>query len=355
MLQVTGYSLGIDVGSVSVKVVVFGADEAVSVRYYRRTHGQPIETLLTILKEIAQKYPDDQWSIIAATGSGSKLVAEVAGIAFINEITAQAAGTGRDYPNVRSIIEIGGEDSKLLHLGQHPLRVVDFTTSTACAAGTGSFLDQQASRLGIPIEEFGKVALKSATPPRVAGRCSVFAKTDMIHLQQIGTPAEDIAAGLCYAMARNFHSNIIKGSRLSVPIAFQGGVAANEGLIRAFREILSLPPEDLFIPADFALRGAIGAVYVNREQNANSKNKNYSLRLMINALEHYLKTRRINVRTLEPLESDNYPIMIDTHPINNGAKIEAYLGVDVGSISTNVVVIDKDNNILSRRYLLTAG
>jgi len=351
------YKLGIDIGSVSAKVIIFDREGEIKERYYCRTHGQPIETLVFILKDIFSDYQSETFGIVSATGSGGKLVSEITGVPFVNEITAQSTGTGRDYSAVRSIIEIGGEDAKLIHLenGQS-LRIIDFSTSTVCAAGTGSFLDQQSSRMGIPIEDFGKVALKSIQPPRVAGRCSVFAKTDMIHLQQIGTPVEDIAAGLCYALARNFHSNVIKGSHLNTPIAFQGGVAANEGMIRAFRDILKLEENDLIIPSDFALRGAIGAVYASRAPSPENK-EHHTLRSMLNALENYLKIRTINIRTLEPLENDNYSII--TSPCRESykdrGKIEGYLGVDVGSISTNVVVIDKNNNVLSRRYLLTAG
>lgn len=345
------YKLGIDIGSVSAKVVVFDKDDQIKVRYYRRTHGQPIETLIAILKDLSASLGSCEFSIASATGSGGKLVSEIANIPFINEITAQAIGTGQDYKEVKSIIEIGGEDAKLIHLANDPLRVIDFATSTVCAAGTGSFIDQQASRIGVPIEEFGKTALKSAHPPRIAGRCSVFAKTDMIHLQQIGTPVEDIAAGLCFALARNFQGNVIKGSHLKLPIAFQGGVATNEGMVRAFREILELKPDELIMPSDFALRGAIGAVYAGSKVQ---ETKSPGVQELIDKLENYIKTRKPNVKTLEQLIGDNYPIVINTIPIPN-TKIDGYLGVDVGSISTNVVVIDKNNNVLSRRYLLTAG
>jgi len=137
--------------------------------------------------------------------------------------------------------------------------------NTLCAAGTGSFLDQQASRLGFTIEEFGQLALKSMNPPRIAGRCSVFAKSDMIHLQQIATPDYDIVAGLCFALARNFKSNIGKGKNFTKPISFQGGVAANVGMRKAFMEVLDVSHEELIIPTYFASMGAIGAVLVAQE------------------------------------------------------------------------------------------
>ena len=135
---------------------------------------------------------------------------------------------------------MGGQDSKLIFLPDGPADgrpMVDFAMNTNCAAGTGSFLDQQASRLGIRIEdEFGRLALQSKTPPRVAGRCSVFAKSDMIHLQQQAAPVHDIVAGLCLGLARNLKSNLGRGRELPRPIAFCGGVAANQGVVRAIRE-----------------------------------------------------------------------------------------------------------------------
>ena len=159
---------------------------------------------------------------------------------------------------------MGGEDSKLIfmdELDNDASRLSDFELNTLCAAGTGSFLDQQAKRIGISIEnEFGELSLKSEDPPRIAGRCSVFAKSDMIHLQQIATPVHDIVAGLCFAVARNFISSLGRGKTIQFPVMFQGGVSSNIGMIRAFRELLEAEEEDLIIPEHNASMGAMGAV-----------------------------------------------------------------------------------------------
>ena len=173
------------------------------------------------------------------------------------------------YPDARTVIEIGGEDSKLIILEKSSenghSRLVDFEMNSICAAGTGSFLDQQARRIGVSIEnEFGTMALKSVNPPRIAGRCSVFAKSDMIHHQQIATPLHDIVAGLCFALARNFRSNVARSKEIRKPVVFSGGVAANTGMIRAFRETLNLTEEELIIPKHHSAMGAIGAVYYAR-------------------------------------------------------------------------------------------
>ena len=155
---------------------------------------------------------------------GGQRLAEILGGRFINEVIAQGRGTHHFAPQARTIIDMGGEDAKMIMVAEEDghLIIEDFAMNTMCAAGTGSFLDQQAHRLGYTIEEFSELALKSTTPPRVAGRCSVFAKTDMIHLQQGATPDYEIIAGLCQAMARNLKSNIAKGKTFAPPIAFQG-------------------------------------------------------------------------------------------------------------------------------------
>ena len=277
----------------------------------------------------------------------------------MNEIIAQAKAAQRLYPKIRTIIDIGGEDSKLVLLEEENgrLKISDFSMNTLCAAGTGSFLDQQASRLGLTIEDFGELALKSKTPPRIAGRCSVFAKSDMIHLQQIATPDYDIVAGLCYAMARNFKSNVGKGKDFPKPILFQGGVAANLGMRKAFQEVLELSDGELIIPKYFASMGAIGAVLVTLEKK---EKRQGSGALTLAALRRYLEEHREDRTPLKPLFLSPLHLVERKHgPTSSEAsgeeKVEAYLGIDVGSISTNLVVIDRNKKVLAKRYLMTAG
>ncbi|MFH1825958.1 MAG: acyl-CoA dehydratase activase [bacterium] len=242
------YYLGIDIGSISVNTVVLNEQVEVVEEYYDRIKGEPNKTALVRIEELRRRY---QISFTATTGSGGKLIEGQ----FVNEIVAQAKASTIFHPPNCSVIEIGGEDAKLLIMKDGQL--ADFATNTICAAGTGSFLDQQATRLGLTIEEFSQLALKSKHPPRIAGRCTVFAKSDMIHLQQKGTPDYEIVAGLCLAVARNFVSNIGKGKKLSQPVAFQGGVAANSGMRKAFAQVLGL---ELNVPKHYASMGAIGAV-----------------------------------------------------------------------------------------------
>ncbi len=343
--------IGLDLGSVSLNAVVLDKDFRVLEEHYIRTHGQQLETTRTALADIFSRYPSEKISGMAVTGIGGKLLSRILNIPFVNEIVAQALASGKFYPEVRTVIEIGGEDSKLIRIETDAetgrTRVVDFRMNTLCAAGTGSFLDQQASRLGVKIEkEFGELALKSEKPPRIAGRCSVFAKTDMIHLQQEATPVHDIVAGLCHALVRNYTSAIAKRGDFVEPICFQGGVAANAGIVRAFKDILQA---EIIIPEHFAAMGAIGALVTLIEESRKVEFNDVS------AIDDYLRDRQFEAETLPRLTGGDYEIEVGFAPPQDGEKIDAWVGIDVGSISTNVVVIDRDRNVLARRYLMTAG
>lgn len=352
-----GLYLGIDVGSVSANTVILDTNRMVVEEHYTRTRGRPLRIVKTVLEGIVERIPMERFQAISLTGTGGKLLAELLGGKFVNEIMAQAKAVSVLYPEVRTIIDVGGEDSKLILVdyegGNGHFKISDFAMNTLCAAGTGSFLDQQASRLELTIEEFGELALRSENPPRIAGRCSVFAKSDMIHLQQIATPDYDIVAGLCFALARNFKSNIAKGRTLIKPVSFQGGVAANLGMRRAFQEVLDLAEGELIIPQYYASMGAIGAVLMAMEDQASDQ------RFMgLERLEDYLNHHREARASLEKLSlSENHLKMSEKPPDIplRGEKIEAYLGLDVGSISTNLVVIDENETVLSKRYLMTAG
>lgn len=345
-------TLGIDIGSVSVKLVLMDGDSIVK-EVYSRFQGRPFERLHEILTE---QFPElrNQTFTLGMTGIGGKTAQSILGGKFYGEIASIAHGNFHVIPEVRTVIEMGGEDSKLLILDSSQKIVTDFAMNAQCAAGTGSFLDQQAGRLKISIEdEFGKLALKSKNPPRIAGRCSVFAKSDMIHLQQIATPDYDIVAGLCFAVARNFKSSIARGKKFDKPIAFEGGVAANPGMIRAFTEILDLEKDELIIPPHYNVIGAVGAALLAREENAVVESFDPE------RIAAYLKFRTVPESGRDALsfdypDSKYYSITLAERPkdIDN---LEVFLGIDIGSLSTNVVLIDKDNHVIARRYLMTEG
>lgn len=265
------YYLGVDVGSVSTDIVLLDKSMKVVEEIYLRTKGRPIKAVQEGFKILKDKYDDKQIDAVGTTGSGRTIASFlIGGDAVKNEITAHAVAALDIDKEVRTILEIGGQDSKIIILKDGI--VTDFAMNTVCAAGTGSFLDRQAERLDIPIEKFGEYALKSSMPVRIAGRCAVFAESDMIHKQQLGYEACDIINGLCEALVRNYLNNVAKGKDIQPKIFFQGGVAANIGMKAAFEKELGC---EIFVPRHFNVMGAIGAAIIAKEklQKTNEKTK----------------------------------------------------------------------------------
>lgn len=347
--------LGIDIGSVSINLAVVNLEKEILMTRYIRHKGKPMQIAAKEIEDLANEY-SGRILACAMTGTGGSAAAKVLGGHFVNEVIAQAAATAELQPDVRTVIEIGGEDSKLIFLrpgdGSSLVSIADFEMNTVCAAGTGSFLDQQATRIGLTIEEFGSLALKSTNPPRVAGRCSVFAKSDMIHLQQKATPVHDIVAGLCFALARNFKSTVGAAKELEKPIAFQGGVAANPGIVKALESVLGLSEGELIIPEQYGCMGAIGAALT-------------AMRTQVLSEPAFDRLPELAQLSIKPSDAtaEQMPLKLEKSilPQDNSCsslpneRVPAYLGVDIGSISTNVVVMDRDKNVLSKRYLMTAS
>ena len=336
--------IGLDAGSVSVKFAVLDSEGNILATKYVRHKGNPLSVAYDLLKQL----PSD--AFLSITGSAGKLIARAFGIKPVNEVVALGCSTKKQYPHVRTVIEMGGEDSKLILIDNGMVK--EFSMNSVCAAGTGSFLDQQAERLSLTIEEFGEIALKSKKPPRIAGRCSVFAKSDMIHLQQIATPLEDIVAGLCFAVARNFKGSICKNMELPEPISFQGGVAANNGVKRAFKEVLSV--DDLVIPGHFNVMTAIGAALKDMDQGVESHFEINKLGEFISSLRDEGAGHQSLCKNTEEF-GKRHSVSYYIHTPETPGQVNAYLGIDVGSISTNLAVIDEEGRLLAKRYLMTAG
>jgi predicted CoA-substrate-specific enzyme activase len=254
--------LGIDVGSVTTKVAAIDGYGNLVASLYHRTAGDPICAVQNGLEEIQSLLPGYiNVTGVGTTGSGRQLAGAVVGADLVkNEITAHAVAGLHHAPGVRTIIDIGGQDSKLILLEDGI--VIDFSMNSVCAAGTGSFLEQQANRLGISIEELGQRAMNSQAPVRIAGRCTVFAESDMIHKQQMGHAIDDIIYGLCHALVRNYLNNLALGKTLQSPMIFLGGVAANAGVVRAFEELLQT---EIIVPEQHKVMGAFGAALLARE------------------------------------------------------------------------------------------
>ncbi|MEW6721200.1 MAG: acyl-CoA dehydratase activase [Thermodesulfobacteriota bacterium] len=259
------YHLGVDVGSVSTNIVVLDDAAEVVEALYLRAHGDPLGSVRSGLERAAAALPAGATvSSAGVTGSARHLIGAMVDADVVkNEITAHAVAATHFHPDAATVIEIGGQDSKIILLRNGI--VADFAMNNVCAAGTGSFLDQQATRLGIPIEDFGRRALESRTEVRIAGRCTVFAESDMVHKQQLGCAVNDILRGLCSALVRNYFSSVGKGKEIRQPVVFQGGVAANAGIRRAFAEHLGKEP---VVPKHFGVMGAVGAAILAKDHVA---------------------------------------------------------------------------------------
>ena len=280
--------LGIDVGSVTTKLAVIDETGEYIDSVMLRTAGKPVVAIQSGMSILLQQ-ANEEYEIcgVGTTGSGRQLAGALMGADVIkNEITAHAVAASIHVTGVQTILEIGGQDSKIIILRDSI--VTDFAMNTVCAAGTGSFLDQQASRLNVPIEEFGSTALKSSSPARIAGRCGVFAESDLIHKQQLGYPVPDLLYGLCQALVRNYLSNLALGKEILAPVVFQGGVATNIGMVKAFEEALGL---EVVVPENHQTMGAIGAALLAMENyeytRANTKFKGWEVRdFSFNSLTH---------------------------------------------------------------------
>jgi predicted CoA-substrate-specific enzyme activase len=255
--------LGIDVGSVTTKFAVLNDKDELVTSIYLRNDGQPIISIQRGLKELSSGLPADaRIAGVATTGSARYLAGVLVNADLVkNEISCQAAAAVHSVPDVATVVEIGGQDSKIIIIKDGTL--ADMGMNTVCAAGTGSFLDQQAQRMNMPIDDFSREALKSTKPVQIAGRCAVFAETDMIHKQQMGHKRADIIRGLCQALARNYLNNIATGKEILPPVVFQGGVAFNQGMVLALEEALGLP---VIVPPYPGVTGAIGAALMVHEE-----------------------------------------------------------------------------------------
>ena len=255
--------LGIDIGSISTKGVVIDKDNNIVASTYLWTRGNPLKAVKEVLVDIKKQLPKNYKVVgVGTTGSARKLVGTILGANIIkNEITAHAIGTLSKYPDIRTIIEIGGQDSKIILLKDQV--VIDYAMNTLCAAGTGAFLSSQAERLDIPVEEFGSIALTSNNPTPIAARCTVFAESDLVHKAQMGHKKEDIVAGLCKSVALNYLTNVGKGKKIASPIIFQGGVSKNIGVVKAFEKILN---EKIITDENGHLMGALGVAILSKKE-----------------------------------------------------------------------------------------
>jgi predicted CoA-substrate-specific enzyme activase len=340
------FSIGIDIGYSTLKCVVI-SDEKIQVYNSNIFHHGNVDKLLKELLEKLQNQFKIENCYIGITGQKEKFLKEYQ----VNDISALVEGTIFTNKEIKSIIEIGAQSSRLITGISNKSRVgIKFFSNTSCSAGTGSFLEEQVSRLGIRLDEYSDYIKDAKKVIRIAGRCSVFSKTDMIHHQQAGEKTEDILLGLSYALARNYKANVVQRNNIQKPVMFVGGVAKNVGVVRAIKEIFNFSEEDFIIPSDCSSIGALGVAILVR-----NKKDIVNIQNVIDNIGS--KSKVITYSLYNPLKDYGENDSAGKHNCKNidAVLVDGYIGIDIGSTSTNVVLINGDREIIAYRYIRTKG
>lgn len=372
--------LGIDVGSISVKFVLFieaglpapppevrrtflspepvplGAAGTGYLLSYDRLLGDPTRRVPELFRGWIEALGGESVSGVAVTGKSSRQLAPLIGGAYENDFRCLVKAVTAAHPEVRTIFEMGGENAKVVSLGAAggggAITIRDYDTNGECAAGTGSFIDQQAHRMKIEVEAIGDMVGHAASAARIAGRCSVFAKTDMIHAQQKGYSPEEILKGLCEAVARNFKSNINKGKEPVPVVALVGGLFANTGVVRAVRDVFGFEEDMAVRPPGFAHMSAFGAAMAAAEEG-----RVREIRGAPPVPDAGEEAGEQAFQAWPQLDTGNVVFLRDREqpsPEITG-RPEVFLGIDVGSVSTNFVLLDREGRLLKEIYVRTQG
>ncbi len=360
--------LGIDIGSVSVSLVQLTTDRRIVNSAYGFHFGDIAGTLARLLRGFDLSQP--LWVAASAATPGA-----VRSTARIDDQICCIAAARYALPHVRAILNVGGEKFQLIRLGADG-GYLGSRGSTSCAAGTGAFLDQQARRLSLEgAAEISRLALANRAPrPRIASRCAVFAKTDLIHAQQEGHRLEAICDGLCHGLAKNIADTVLGGAALTQPLLFCGGVARNEAVRRHIVDLAGIAVD---VPDQPHLSGALGAGLTFIETHL-GKDGRAPETFTVTSAESLFQTRtRKQTYTYAPLtlELSNYPafdsleqyrypadsdrndamaVEVDRYTAFGGRQ-EVYLGVDIGSTSTKAVLMAPDHEVLAGFYTRTTG
>ena len=341
-------AIGIDVGSVSVKGVALDRDGnlvATALMEWARVFSAGLGPLLSELGLLpGSSVP------VGATGGGRDFLKGVAGVHFENDLVAATRAAARLHPGCQGIVEIGGHQSKWTRLGPAG-EMESFSLNDQCAAGSGAFLEQQAGRLRMGLEEFAAMAGSAKRAASVAGRCAVFAKSDMIHLQQKGTPAAEIAYGLCVALARNYRATLLRGGEMATPALFTGGGALNAGLYRAFGEVFSLGEDELLSVEQPLHYPALGVALAALEQGdaVDLKQLSGAVAQSESGTEDGGPSKPLPPLRPPVMDLQDEPVVAPEGPF------QAFLGVDVGSVSTDFCLLTSGGEVIDGLYLRTRG
>jgi len=357
--------VGVDAGSVSLNCVVL--DEEKNLVYeapYKRHLGKVEEEALTLLEEILERFGADAIRSISFTGNHGKKLSEKVGAFYEFETISQVLGSLYVKPDVRTIISMGGQDTALFQIRHYDggWDLEHFATNGPCASGTGSFIDQQAQRLATSIyskdvdlsqrhideilKDFIDLGLKSERAANVACRCTVFTKSDMIHLQNRGERLEDIIHGLHVGNARNYMSTIVNNRQLAEPIIFIGGLSKNQLQVNAFKKYFP----NLIVPPFNTSIGAIGvalqAIETGQEEGMDLSALRKSTKLQDMSLPI---GKRLELKKTDFPESNE----VERAFIPEGTRV--YLGIDIGSTTTKYALINQNREIIHKCYVPTQG
>ncbi len=349
------YRLGIDAGSTTVKLVLLDENDNVIYKTYKRHLTKVRETILEEIKLIKSLLVNNVIKV-SITGSSGYGVAKDTNISFVQEVFATTIGVKKLFNNIDVVIELGGEDAKIIYLTNG----LEERMNSSCAGGTGAFIDQMASLMGITVEELDKISLQYNNIYPIASRCGVFAKSDVQPLLNQGASKADIAASIYEAVVNQTIGGLAQGREIKGNILFLGGpLYFYKGLRERFIKNLNLKDDEAIVPDDAEVFVARGAALF-----ADSEDKTYTYEKLISKLSY---SNNINIdmkRDIKPLFSSNeeYKKFIERHnkakvldrDINN-FKGDVYLGIDAGSTTTKLVLIDKNDNILYNYYAHNEG
>ncbi|EJP6471441.1 CoA activase [Clostridium botulinum] len=341
------FKVGIDIGYSTFKYVVLDKNNKVIKKDYLFHKGKiekEYNNLLVAIKDIV----NDKKIAFGITGSLSSRI-NLENKYKVNNVIALVEGAIMRNKEVESIIELGAEETKYItNFNSEGSSGINFFVNSSCAAGTGAFLEEQLTRLSIGYDDVESYINKAKQIPRIAGRCSVFSKTDMIHHQQDGVKTEDILLGLCYALARNYKSNVVQKNQIKKPVMLTGGVMNNTGVVKALKDILNLQDKDIIFDEYFYLVSCFGACKISEE-------KNNFINIDDLKIKGLLKNREDEKSIYNTLADYGYGDSLNKHNVMKKNAKEGYLGVDVGSTSINFVVLDEENEVIDYIYTKTLG
>ena len=347
------YSLGIDVGSTTVKTVISNTENKIIYSKYQRHLSKVKETVIEQLKLIQADYPSEDFTV-CITGSAGLGLANSADIPFVQEVHAAFLAVKETYPDADSVIELGGEDAKIIFLTGG----VEQRMNGSCAGGTGAFIDQMATLLGISADQLDELSLNSQKVYPIASRCGVFAKSDIQPLLNQGARREDVAASIFQAVVDQTVSGLAQGRSIEGKVLFLGGpLFFLKGLKKAFVNTLGLSDENAIFPDEAPIFVAYGcSLYSSTSEDT------YKITDIINKINNARTSD--NIITGEPLfkSQSEYDEFIERHKKYDLGhadirtyKGDAYLGIDAGSTTTKLVLITDDGRILYHYYAPNQG